>query len=58
MLQRRWFCEIRFRRRADRLKPAAYVDLRAGFAAEVASSSRARGIYVPLEHSKLRRYIE
>jgi len=54
MRQRRRFCEIRLRRRANRLKPAAYVDLRVGFAAEVPSASRARGIYIPLEHRELR----
>ena len=48
------FCEIRPRRRANRLKPAAYVDLRVGFAAEVPSASRARGIHIPLEHRELR----
>src|SRR5258708_4937306 len=53
-LQRRRPVEVRFRRRANRLKPAANVDLRMGFSAVVTSSSRVRRICIPLEDSKLR----
>jgi len=41
------------RRRTNRFKPAADIDLRMGFSAEVASSTCIRLIESPLEHAEL-----
>ena len=47
-----WDREVWLRRRADRLKPPADVDLSVGFSTEVTSTGRASGIRVPLVNSE------
>jgi hypothetical protein len=45
--------ELRLRGRANRLEPAANVDLRMGFSAEMAGSGCVRRIAIPLEHGEI-----
>src|SRR5262245_30630681 len=46
------FCEIRFRWRADRIKPSADIHTGMGFPTEVASSLSAGRSGIPFEHGK------